>query len=340
VAGIVLFISANIGMLWLLSTMDKPPAWTQANVVSPSGVTGNTGNQTDYSVVAAGGEIFAIGGNITQQNISVTGSSSSHTKTAMVRAYDPVTGLWRDCAPLPDPRLGGAAASTGDAIYLFGGADAAGLRTTSVMRYDLATDRWEVLPDAMPQPMQDHTAAVANGVFYVMGRGPYDSFTVYCQPPGQAWTELGFEDQDLFMAEECRGTVQGGKLWLTGVMDATRDTMWVVPYALPDSRAIAALSGPLPVGMVRSLPQGRKSYGALWCAGELYLMGGHTPEQPGGNRQQSLTSVDAINPGRPGWRQAAALPNHKCWSDPYEAPVALGNLIYYGNGNAFVAYTP
>ena len=323
--GIGLFITVNLGMLWVLSTMDQPRAWTQANAVSLAGV---TGEHDEYSIVAAGGEIFAIGGNFTEHKTGLGSLPAKQSQTAMVRAYDPATGVWRDCAPLPEPREGGAAVATDDAIYLFGGTDATSQLTASVMRYEIAANSWQVLPDAMPQRMHDHTAGVTDGVFYIMGL-VQDSFVVYCWPGGQGWHELKLADLDLFMAGSCRATVHGNKLWLTGVMDATRDSTWVVAYTLPDSRAVAAVSAPLPVGPTRSLTQGRERYGVAWCADQLYLMGGHEPSLPGSHSSRSLVSVDVVDPDTPGWHGARDLAQHKCWSEAANLPAAVNNRIYF-----------
>jgi hypothetical protein len=60
------------------------------------------------TVAAAGGKIYAIGGQSSDGNIL-----NSNIE------YDPVTGTWSEKAPMPTPRYAAAVAVVKDVVYVF-----------------------------------------------------------------------------------------------------------------------------------------------------------------------------------------------------------------------------
>ena len=101
-------------------------------------------------------------------------------------AYDPAADSWAEVAPMPEPRLAGAALTLGDYIYIVGGT--AG--SNALLRYDPARDQWTKL--ASLSESREHTAAAAlDGKIYAIGgrwsgKGELTSVEVY-DPDRDSW---------------------------------------------------------------------------------------------------------------------------------------------------------
>jgi N-acetylneuraminic acid mutarotase len=96
--------------------------------------------------VAYDGAIYVLGG-----------ADKDWNPTATAWKYEPATNLWGAVAPLPEPRLAGAAVALGDHIYVAGGIGG----SSALLRYEPNTNRWISL--APNQIRREHTAAVAFG---------------------------------------------------------------------------------------------------------------------------------------------------------------------------------
>ena len=74
--------------------------------------------------------------------------------------------MWTNVAPLPQSVFGGAAASDGTYVYVFGGYHfpaAPGSTLNTVYRYNIATDTWTTLSTSAPMPQ---AALMASAVYY------------------------------------------------------------------------------------------------------------------------------------------------------------------------------
>jgi N-acetylneuraminic acid mutarotase len=100
----------------------------------------------------AGGEIYVIGG--------MDANSFAPTDT-MWRLRE---GTWEELAPLPGPRAAGAAVGDESSIYLIGGVPDG----TSVLRFDLDTGEWFVLP-SLGRPREHVSAAIHGDQIVVVG---------------------------------------------------------------------------------------------------------------------------------------------------------------------------
>jgi len=114
------------------------------------------GSRGAISVVAANGQIHAIGGRDTR-------SVDWH------EAYDPGTDTWHTLAPIPGPRDHAAAVLLADTLLVAGGRmDTFDFNTGMHVGYDPKTDRWEERAP-MPTPRSGHGGAVWRGKFFCMG---------------------------------------------------------------------------------------------------------------------------------------------------------------------------
>src|SRR5204863_9115907 len=72
---------------------------------------------------------------------------------------------WTPIAPLPTARSYAAAVSDGSFVYIIGGNDAAGMQTSTLWRYDPATNSYTSLAP-YTTPTFGHGAAYLNGEIY------------------------------------------------------------------------------------------------------------------------------------------------------------------------------
>lgn len=102
-------------------------------------------------------------------------------------AYDPGSQTWTELVPMPEARLGAAAVSLGNYLYIVGGTGG----SNALLRYDPANDSWTTLAELAQA--REHTAAVAlDGKIYALagrweGEGELTSVEVY-DPEADAWT--------------------------------------------------------------------------------------------------------------------------------------------------------
>ena len=84
----------------------------------------------------------------------------------LAKAAPSPLGAWTNVAPLPQSVFGGAAATDGTFVYVFGGYHfpaVPGSTLNTVYRYNLATDTWTTLSASAPMP---NAALMASAVYY------------------------------------------------------------------------------------------------------------------------------------------------------------------------------
>ena len=144
--------------------------------------------RTGFGLAAVGGKLYTVGGALP--------SSSPHSSTAIVEAYDPGTNAWTTRAPMPTARSTNVAALNG-LLYAVGGTPAGQvdpLPTGTVEAYDPATNTWTT-KQAIPAPPFGDAVAVVNGILYAIGgvapssSGAVVSGTVQAYDPvSNTWT--------------------------------------------------------------------------------------------------------------------------------------------------------
>lgn len=205
---------------------------------------------------------------------------------------------WRELAPLPAPRAGFALASASSNgksyLYVIGGDGPDGV-DNSVLRYDVASDRW-VGFSAKPTPVADVQAAVVSNRMYVPGGRRADG-TISDQleaydPQRDEWVTLaplpGPRSRYALAAVE-------GKLYLFGGWDGTAFSDQVWQYN-PDTDSWAELG---------RMPAPRADAGAATIEGQVYLLGG-------ANEGGGVARNERYNPAEEGggnpWTILAPLP--------------------------------
>jgi len=119
--------------------------------------------RSDMGVVTVDNIIYAMGG------------GDSNTTFDLTLTYDPTMGLWAtvDAMMLPGALRGAGAGAIARKIYLFGGLNAAGgaSRTLLVFDLDAATGGWQTLTGSgiTPTPRRGAATAVFDGKLYVIG---------------------------------------------------------------------------------------------------------------------------------------------------------------------------
>lgn len=128
--------------------------------------------------------------------------------------YVPADDQWQRLADLPAPRDHSQIAAVPGSVYLFGGFASGPILAearANVWRYDIAEDRWTVLPD-MPNARAAGGAAVLDGDIWLAGDviGGLDRF----RPSDGTWTTMAIADH----ADRDHAAVVAyrGDLWLLG----------------------------------------------------------------------------------------------------------------------------
>lgn len=118
--------------------------------------------------------------------------ANAYSPSDNVWAYSIGSNNWTERTPMPEPRMGGAAVTIGEYIYIVGG-ETTGASTFATLRYDQVHDEWVEL--APMNQHREHTAAVVyEGKIYVAGgwwrgSGELTSMEVY-DPETDEWALL------------------------------------------------------------------------------------------------------------------------------------------------------
>eukprot|EP00961_Rhodomonas_salina_P188523 2544201-Rhodomonas_salina.3 len=116
-----------------------------------------------WAAACAGGAgwFFLFGGN---GATSTSGMDALHD----LHVYDPVELVWVELVSTPgkawpSPRVGAAMVVLGQSVYLFGGNDAAGMVSDTLLAFDLAGGAWRDLSDVQGGPQGRTTSGLASG---------------------------------------------------------------------------------------------------------------------------------------------------------------------------------
>lgn len=259
---------------WRLRRGDS--VWTpMAPLPSPRGHLGG---------VALDGQIYAIGGCFGHDPVPID--------VALVHRYDPGTDSWTEVASLPDARshLEPSSFGYGGRIYVAGGRSRPSGKWSAdeVLMYDPATDTWSFafrLPRGLlapvAQPLGDHLFVTNGGEDGSRPRNLQSWWT----PLDTPWRPAA--SMPLALGEVAGGVIDG-KLYLVGEGDQ------------------ATLILDLGTGLWRAANHARQRHAvahhhaAEVFDGELWLLGGLSPEQP--------EAVQIYDPRTDAWRLGPALP--------------------------------
>jgi N-acetylneuraminic acid mutarotase len=117
-------------------------------------------------VTAARGRVLVVAGR----------TAGFDTNLDLVEAYSPATKRWTKLPPVPGPRGGTGATSSGRYVISAGGEAPEGT-IKEVYALDLNTNRWRRLPD-LPTPRHGLGVTYANGRVYVIAGGPTPGLSV------------------------------------------------------------------------------------------------------------------------------------------------------------------
>ncbi len=126
--------------------------------------------RSSFGATEHGGRIYVAGGH---QGPEHTYPPESFLDRLDI--YDTATKTWTRGASMSVPRHGFEIVAHGGYLYAFGGfAHSAkhrpGWRSLDIVeRYDIAADRWEVLPQRLPRPRSSNVAVTLGGKVYLIG---------------------------------------------------------------------------------------------------------------------------------------------------------------------------
>lgn len=223
------------------------------------------------------GKIYLFGGGYHRADQGMTSSDQAWV-------YDPALDRWDRLRSLPEPRMNGFAAASGDFVYISlgynrqGGADDGVVEEfRSTYRYDPARDRYEKVADA-PETGCYIASGVHEGLVYAVPgslreygfHGDYqwaDGALIY-DPQRNEWTKLDIpriEKRVFYLTQSSASMVHGGRLWVIGGMAVNRTRTTRTEYL--DLELKRFFPGP-------DLPYPRCCGGGGIAAGQLVIGGG------------------------------------------------------------------
>jgi N-acetylneuraminic acid mutarotase len=136
-----------------------------------------------HMTVAHEGKIHVFGGNASVSSLAIL---SSH------QIYDVASNTWSTGTPLPAALTSGTVSEVNGKFYIIGGVLPSGTYSDAVIIYEPATDTYSQ-GAPMPQGVRGvHSAAVANGLIYVIGgyRTSYLADGEQYDPNGNTWVPI------------------------------------------------------------------------------------------------------------------------------------------------------
>ncbi|KAG0414822.1 hypothetical protein HPB47_008024 [Ixodes persulcatus] len=170
-----------------------------------------------HASVAVEDSVYIIGGYTLESTFDAEPSAS-----ASCFRLDVLAMSWETVAPLNRARACHVAVTAQGRIYVAGGKDKKGRITDAVESYDVATGRWEHLPN-LPRPLMASAAAYFQASFWVLG-GVTRSKSSDCRVTDAVY-QFDFTDGRWFHSVDlwtpvayslAFTTESGGRLWLWG----------------------------------------------------------------------------------------------------------------------------
>ena len=126
-------------------------------------------SRTGAGTAAVNGIVYIMGGS---QRYNVTGNEFSYRSINATEAYNPMTDVWSQKAPMPTSRDSFGAAAYQNRIFCIGGKSASKIEATNCTGvnevYDTETNSWET-KNPMPTPRYGLQANEVDGKIYLIG---------------------------------------------------------------------------------------------------------------------------------------------------------------------------
>lgn len=273
---------------------------------TPPPTTWNTGAPypiavADQAVVAHRGKVYSFGG--------YSGINSTNPVTNSY-SYDPNTDSWTAIAGLPLARGGNRAVSSGVYIYILGGRDISGNRTSTLWRYDSVANTYTTLI-SYGYPSDDHAAVYVNGNIFKIAGSAGPQVEVYNINSG--WISgYSYPQNVLGLSAVAYGTV----LYAAG---GSPDTLGTYSDPNPASYTWSSYG---------TLPGARYGAASGVLNGRWFLAGGWVS---GAASSTALVS----NPGSNNWTRFTSLPQERYYSGG-----ATNNQIFYVIGGYDISGNP
>jgi N-acetylneuraminic acid mutarotase len=243
----------------------------------------------EHGVSALDGEIYVVGGYTPQA-------------TDSVRAYDPMTLMWRDAPDFPGPLNHGNVGSANGKLYVLGFFIGGDQTTASAQSYSFDGTSWvEVEP--MPSDTQRAAACVATlgDAIYVFG-GRHESMSVATASVydaiDDAWTPLPDMPTE---REHCVAGAIGGKIYIAGGRKDTIDGVDATTLEFDPGNPGYVQKAPI------TTPRGGIAGAVL--GGKLFVFGGEgNDDDPSG----VFPDIESYDPATDTWEAYAPMevPRH------------------------------
>lgn len=126
-------------------------------------------SRTGAGTAAVNGIVYVMGGS---QRYNVTGNEFSYRSINATEAYNPMTDIWSQKAPMPTSRDSFGTAAYQNRIFCIGGKSASKIEATNCTGanevYDTETNSWETR-NPMPTPRYGLQANEVDGKIYLIG---------------------------------------------------------------------------------------------------------------------------------------------------------------------------
>ncbi|MEM9881449.1 MAG: malectin domain-containing carbohydrate-binding protein [Planctomycetota bacterium] len=254
-------------------------------------------------------DLGEVAGGVIDNKLYVVGDGDDGTY-----AYDFETGDWSNVnADRPDPAKDQLAQVVDGKLYVIGGVDysRSNPAINDVQIYDPATNQWSAGADVPINVFAAQTALIG-GKIYLNGGvsdGQTTDHTYVYDPAADTWTRLA--DAPVGRNSAATGT-DGQKMYIFGGRvggDAPGNGFDTVLVYDPATDTWESSDDPAPGSdPIAPLPQRRGGIvNAPFVAGEFYVIGGETDNDPTANDVGLYDRVDIYNPVTNTWREGAPM---------------------------------
>lgn len=269
-AGYLHTLTALDGNLHLIGGSDSATVYPQhARYIPATGEWATSkilATRWTHSANAINRDLYVIGGRATNTVASATDK---------VYRYNLDADAWVGVTPLPTTLFGHCSAVAGDFIYVYGGATASNAVQNALYRYDLHTDRWEVMEAGSVKGTYHRMVSHGNFLYLLTVNDGLWRYSIQTN----SWLQVTVPPYGSRMG--CSFVSRGNYLWIWGgrVGSVYANDLWRYDPTTDQWEEIV---------LPNTLPAGRRYHATAQVGGTIFIHGG----QSAGSHMNDLWSLN------------------------------------------------